>query len=78
MKAREHLWISVSVLLCTSGGYLVFESVGNSSALAEGGVLLGGTLIGCALFALSQAAQQHLQLRALERHMKRANGAKAE
>jgi ABC-type protease/lipase transport system fused ATPase/permease subunit len=73
MRTNRSLWISMSVFLCTLGGYLVFDSVHDSGGLAEGGILFGGILIGCALFPVSLAIEEHLQLRALQRHMGRVH-----
>jgi ABC-type protease/lipase transport system fused ATPase/permease subunit len=70
MRTNRSLWISISAVLCALGGYLVLDSVRNTGGLAEGGILFGGILIGCSLFPVSLAIEQHLQLRALERHMR--------
>jgi hypothetical protein len=73
MSTSRLTWIVVAVLLCSAGGYLVFDSVRDTGHLADASVLLGGTLIGVALFALSVAVQQHLQVRAMAKHMRRVH-----
>ena len=76
MRTNRSVWVSLSLVLCFVGGYLVFDSVRNPGHLAEGCILLGGTLMGLALFPLRVAVDQHVQLRALSRHMRHVHKSK--
>jgi len=76
MRTNRSAWVFLSLVLCLAGGYLVFDSVRNPGHLAEGCILLGGTLIALAVFPLRLAADQHRQLRALARHMGHVHRAK--
>ena len=69
MRTNRSLWVSLSLVLCLVGGYLVSDSVRNPGHLAEGCILLGGTLIALAVFPLLVAVDQHRQLKVLARHM---------
>ena len=69
MRTNRSAWVFLSLVLCLVGGYLVFDSVCNPGHLAEGCILLGGTLIALAVFPLRLAVDQHRRSRALARHM---------
>jgi len=75
MRTNRFLWISISVVLCFFGAYLVFNSMQNSGEFAEAGILFGGTLIALALFTTIIAVGQHIHLRALARHMRHSSRA---
>jgi len=69
MRTNRILWASLSLVLCFVGTYVLLDSVYNPGEFGEAGILLGGTLISLALFTTGVAVQQHLQMKALAKHM---------
>ena len=70
MKTDRYLWIVLPVILSWIGVRILLDSVRHPGNYADELILVGGTLSALGLVLLSVPLKQHLQIRALARHMK--------
>jgi hypothetical protein len=71
MKRDKYLAILFFLVFSFSGAYLLYDSLNSAGQYAEEGVLVGALFAAAALAAISWGIRQHLQSKALRRHLRR-------
>jgi hypothetical protein len=71
MKRDKYLAILFFLVFSCFGAYLLYDSLHSAGQYAEEGVLVGALFAAAALAAICWAIRQHLQLKALRRHLRR-------
>jgi hypothetical protein len=74
MKKNFYLSLTLFVLFCTAGAYLVYDSLHDTGRNADTGVLAGGLIFALGLASMAWAIRQHLMAKALHRHLRRRHG----
>jgi hypothetical protein len=70
MRTDRCFWIVLSILLCWAGVHILLGSIRHSGGYSDELILVGGTLSALGVVPLFVALEQHLQIRALARHMR--------
>ena len=70
MRTDRCFWIVLSILLSWAGAHVLLGSIRHPGVYADELILLGGILSALGLVPLFVALKQHLQIRALARHMR--------
>lgn len=70
MGTDRCFWAALSILLLWAGAHLLLSSIQHPGEYADELILLGGTLSALGLVPLWVAVKQHLQAKALARHMR--------
>jgi hypothetical protein len=75
MNTYKLAWIAPALLLCLVGYTLVWKSTHSTGDFADAGILLGGTLMGLALFPLSILADHRSRAKELRKHLRHHHSA---